>query len=327
MTVPGGSPLLISMTDSPDGQVNDIYVSYNRLPTTYQADFKSLGAGANPTLGVPATVGGTYYVLVHNRSGAPGTFNLSATLPGLTLLQAAPQTFGNAGQATLTVDGLGLKPDTVFSLVGPSGTITAATTRTVSSALAYVTFNLTGVLAGSYDLHAANADSTTDVLPGAVTVINGNGGLVVATVVGSSPVRAGRTGVFYVQYANVGKNDALAPLLTVTSPQLIPMSLDPAQIPTAVSLQVLGINQATSSAVLSPGAAFRVPVYYRAPASGTFEFEVVVTNSTETTALDEDSWQDILRGITADVKGAANWPVVEAQLYRCDCATRAGKLR
>jgi uncharacterized repeat protein (TIGR01451 family) len=313
-----GSSLLLAVTGSPASEVNAVYVRFDSLPTTYQSDFQtSATAGPDPALAVPALQAGTYYILVHNQSGDPGAFTLTASLPNLTLLQVSPGTAGNVGQATLTVAGLNLKPDTAYTLVGPGGTVLATTTLSTSSALAYVTFDLTGVAAGPYELDARNVDGTATTLPGAVQVTASGGPDLVVTLTGDSPVRVGRMSVFYVEYSNIGTDDAPAPLLTLSGPQKDLMSLDPTQVPSAMNLQLLGISQSGAAGVLRPGAQFRFPVYFRPTDYGDFTFTVHYADASDTAdPLTPVFWQGILAGISPSITGAANWPAVYAQLQQ-----------
>jgi hypothetical protein len=324
ITVPDDGSLLVALTDSPASESNAIYVSYGRLPTIYQSDFQtSRSAGPDPRLAVPITLGGTYYVLIHNLSGVPGMFHVTASLEGLTLLDVSPQKVGNAGQATLTVNGLDLAPETRYSLVGPGGTIPAMTTLDASSSQAFVTFDLTGKATGTYTLHAMNSNGATTTLTDTILVTPGGGPNVIARILLDDPLRADKSAVFYVQYENVGNNDALAPLLTLTSPSLTPMSLDPTPTPSALNLQVLGLNLGGAITTLPPGATFQFPVYLRPSVGGKFEFDVYVTSALDTVdVLDADAWQEgILPAIPSEVRSADNWPAVETQLRQMIGAT------
>jgi hypothetical protein len=313
LSAAAGSSFLLAMTGSPASETNAIYVSFNSLPTTYHADFQSSLTGPNPTLAVPAALGGNYYILVHHQSGSPGSFTLVASLSGLTLLELSPATVGNAGAATLTVNGLDLGPDTSFTLSGTGGTIAGTTSFDSSSTLADVTFDLLEVAAGAYDLKASNPDGTTVTLSGAVQVTAGGGPDVVATLVGDNPARVGRSGVLYVQYANMGNDDAGAPLITLLSDPGIPIGLDASQPPADAELQVLGINLNGPAGVLPPGATFRFPVYFTVGLSGPFEFGLDLAGASDNQAID---WDAIVPKISADVTGAANWPAVFAQLQQ-----------
>jgi hypothetical protein len=316
ITVPAGTPLYIAVTGSPASENNAIYVSLANLPTPYQAEFQtSSSAGADPTLAVPTTIGGTYYVLVENVSGTPGAFSITASQPGLMLTTASPATVGNAGQATLTVTGLDLQSSTTYTLIGPGGSIPAAATSDDNSNLAYVTFNLTGVTPGSYDLQAANADGTTK-LTGAVQVTAGGGANVVATPLADGLVRAGRTSVLTVQYANLGDDDAPAPLLSITSPLDIPMTLDSGETPQALSLQALALNQNGPPNVLPPGAKGQFSVYFLPSAAGSYDFNVSVSDTTDTEAFTGDDWQNVLSSVPSDITSVANWPAIYAALQQ-----------
>jgi hypothetical protein len=311
LSAAAGSSFSLAMAGSPTSQNNAIYVSFNSLPTTYDAEFQSTLTQADPTLAVPATLGGNYYVLVHNLSGRTGSFSLTASTAGLTLLQASPSTVGNAGQATLSVSGLDLGPGTTFTLNGPSGSITGTTSPESGSTLAYVTFNLSGVAAGTYGLKAVSSDGTTSTLGGAVQVTAGGGPDLVATLIGDTTVRVGRSSVFYFQYANIGDDDAGAPLITLTSPAGVTMGLDASEPPAEVLLQFLGINQNGPEGVLPPGASFQIPVYFTVDVSDPFMIGSEVAGTSDSQTLD---WQAVEPEISPAVTGAANWTAVYAQL-------------
>lgn len=314
VTVAAGTSLLVAVSNSLASETNAIYARLDSLPTTYQFDVQSPApAGPNPSLVLPLTQAGTYYVLVHNRAGDPGAFTITASRPGLTLLHTAPGTVGNAGQATFAVDGLDLGPDTAYTLAGPGGMLAAVATEPGDAARAFVTFDLTGAAPGAYDLRAARAGGVTATLAGAVQVAAGGGANVVASVLGNTPVRLGRTSVFYLQYANLGTNDAPAPLLTLRSPSQTLMGLDPNQAPSAMSLEVLGVSQTGPAGVLRPGASFQVPIYYRPTTVGSFSFNVQVNDSADINPLDG---RVILALVPASVQNAANWPAVYAQLQQ-----------
>ncbi len=325
ITVSAGSSLLVSLSDSPGTEQNAIYVSVGAVPTPYNAEYEtSSAAGADPSLAVPTTEAGTYYVLVQNQSGTPGAFNVTASTPGLSLVQASPNAVGNAGRATLTIHGLDLGGDTTYTLVGPGGTVAAAAVDRVDSSLAYVTFNFTDVPPGAYQLDAENGDGSSANLPAAVQVTPGGGADVVAKLVSDSPVRVNRMSVFYVDYTNVGNNDAPAPLLTISSPDYIPMTLDSTDTsPSALSLKVLAVNQNGPAAVLPPGATFQFAVYFRPTAAGGFTFNVAVTSASDRTdAFAAEGWQDnVLAAVPSDVTAAASWPAVDAQLQQMVGAT------
>ena len=308
-----GSSIVLALSGGAAAATNGIYVSFNSLPTTYEADDQSPLTGPNPTLAVTAAVSGTYYILVHNQSGSPGAFNLSASLSGLMLLSSAPVTVGNAGQATLSIKGLDLEPGTVFTLTGTSSPITGTTSPLSSATLAYVTFDLSGVAPGTYGLNAENPDGSTAALGGAVVVTAGGGPDVVATLIGDGFVRSDRTAVMYLQYANFGDDDAGAPLITLSSTAGVTIGLDTNGTPTDAVLQLLGINQNGPAGILPPGASFQIPIDVNADISGTFMIGVDAASTTDTQAL---AWTAIEPEISADVTAASNWPAVYAQLQQ-----------
>jgi hypothetical protein len=311
-----GTSLLLAVSGSPATQMNAIYDRFDSLPTTYQSDFQS-SMSADPTLAIPAVQAGTYYIIVHNQSGALGSFDITASVATLTLLQASPNTAGNSGPTTLSVAGLNLQPNTSYSLIGPGGTVPATAATNVNSAQAYVTFNLTGTTPGSYNLQATNSDNTTSTLDGAVQVVGSGGPHIVATLIGESPVRVGRESVFYVQYTNTGNEDGSAPLLTLTSATHNLMGMDPNQAPSAMNLQILGISQIGAAGVLRPGQQFQIPVYFIPTQSGAFSFTVSLDTVTDTSdSLNQVFWNAIKAEVPASITAAADWPAVYAQLQQ-----------
>ncbi len=132
---------------------------------------------------------------------------------------------------------------------------------------------------------------------------------ITTTLVAESTVRVGRMSVFYVQYANVGDDDAPAPLLTLSSPLDVPMTLDSTETPQALSLEVLAVNPNGPLAVLSPGAKGRFAVYFMPSAQGPFTFEVRATDPSDASLLTAEDLQDnVLSAIPANDESAANGP-------------------
>lgn len=309
-----GATLLLSLTGSPAGASNRLFVRFGDPATTGQFDAVSpLGGGANPRLVVPVTRTGTYYVLVHSEAGPAGPFQLTASRPGSLLLQSSPGSVGNAGRATLQVDGVDLPPDATYTLEGPGGTRTAVAVRHVSPALAYATFDLVGLMPGSYLLRATTATGST-TLADAVQVTAGKGAHVVTSVIGPVTVRGDRDYQFIVEYANDGDADAPAPLLVVHSPTNTWMGLSPDDVMSGRNVQFLAVAQDGPAGVLRPGARYRVPVHFHTPPAGVeYEFELQVT---DTTTADPVDWQQVREWLDEDVTALPEFPAVRARLQQ-----------
>jgi hypothetical protein len=309
-----GSSMILAVSGAPDSEVNAVYATFDSLPSMSRSDFgSSASTVANPSLAVPFTQSGTYYILVHNVTGDPGNFNITASLSGLRLQGASPATVGNAGMVTLAVNALGLDPSATYALSGPGGTITALASEYQNAALAYVTFDMTAVQAGTYDLSIMLHDGTSATLPGGIQVTSGGGADVVASLIGNSPVRLGRTSMIYVRYANTGTNDAPAPLLRLTTKSAILMGLTPNVTLQATSLEFLAISQAGPANILRPGTSFQVPVYFVPTGGGGYTLTLGVNDTSDTDTLD---WNDVLGAVSPDVSGAVNWPTVYAELQQ-----------
>src|SRR5207253_3148084 len=112
---------------------------------------------------------------------------------------------------TTVLVGAGFPPDAVVSLVGAGIERTASRVYFKDSTTLFVTFNLTGLTPGKYDVHAVDRNRVAN-LPGAFTVNTGAPGRLVVGIVSPRAIRPGREDVLTVSYYNSGEADIPAPL-------------------------------------------------------------------------------------------------------------------
>ena len=158
VTVPAGGSLTVSLTSSAPAGALALYVSSGSLPTPFNSQEASAAPNqANQTVIVPQVlIAGTYFILAHSVSGAAATagFTLTATQgTALTVLASnTPYTGGNAGNATIEIDGANFTPTTTASLTLGGTSINATAIDFVSASQIFATFNLTGAATGSYSV-------------------------------------------------------------------------------------------------------------------------------------------------------------------------------
>ena len=124
------------------------------------------------------------------------------------------------GTATIEIDGSKFDNNTTFQLLGPNSTVVNdQTVYLQDSSTAFVTFNLTGMPLGTYDVQATQADGTHDRAgPGAHAWLppRRRQREYLPLVSGRACCPTARA-LVTVNYINEGNTDVLAPLLQLTA--------------------------------------------------------------------------------------------------------------
>ena len=261
VTVPVGGSLQVSIASAATSGAVALYVSQGSLPTPF--NFQESAAVTNQpdqTATVPQVLtAGTYYILAHSISGNAATagFTITATQTGV-LSVATPATSltgGNAGNATVEIDGTNFAPGITASLTLGGTTISSSAIDFVSASQIFGTFNLNGAVPGGYTLAVQQgAQSATVPTPFEVTAAAAAPTPLVITLSTPQFVRSGRTGTIVVTYTNNTANDIVAPLLTITSTNaavLFSTPDDPNDF--TQSAQVLGIASSGPAGILRAG--------------------------------------------------------------------------
>jgi RHS repeat-associated protein len=259
VTVPVGGSLQVSIASAATSGAVGLYVSQGSLPTPF--NFQESAAVANQpdqTATVPQVLtAGTYYILAHSISGNAATagFTITATQTGvLSVATPATLTGGNAGNATVEIDGTNFAPGITASLTHGGTTISSSAIDFVSASQIFATFNLNGAAPGGYTLAVQQgAQSATVLAPFEVTAAAAPTPLVITL---STPqfIRSGRTGTIVVTYTNNTANDIVAPLLTITSTNAaVLLSTPDNPNDFTQSAQVLGIASSGPAGILRAG--------------------------------------------------------------------------
>jgi len=158
----------------------------------------------------PVTSNALQAVYANGDPGPDGYDVFFSILGSATVGAISPSTAGNAGDATITINGAGFQTGSTCSLVMGSATIAAASATVAANGNSIVcTFALTGAAPGSYNVVVSIPNLNPVVEQGAFTVTAGAGPNVWLSVVGRPAVRFNTPSTFMISYGNSGDADAL----------------------------------------------------------------------------------------------------------------------
>ena len=287
VNVPEGQHLSIRFDDLNDAGHNELYIRYGGLPSRSLYDYRyGSNLGADQQLIVPETRSGTYYVLIYAESvpDVPSGFTLAAMMKDFTLESISPNRGGNSGRVSSYITGSLLSTDLIAQLVNDEGAaIEAILSTLVDCSKMFVTFDLSGLAPGRYDLVVEKPGGKTAKLDDAFEVIAARGPEVWLDLAMPVAVRAGGNGVFWIHYGNSGDADAPAPLIELILPADSSASMTPEGWQSENMMQIAGIVPGNPTGVLPPGSEVKVPIYFTAPSpSGHYIFTARLFDRTNT---------------------------------------------
>ncbi len=255
--------LQVSFTTGTSTAFNELYVSFGTMPTRTAYEFAFPSAGADQQITVPTTQAGFYYILAYGSSvpSSGENYTITASLIPFAITGISPTQVGT-GQATIEINGSKFDNGTTFKLLGPAGTIDEQSVDLQDSSTAFVTFNLSGMPTGSYDVQATQSDGSTIVLLQGLDVVPAASADVQVYLSAPNAVLVGAQGGISITYVNDGNTDALAPLMELTAeyaalPEAVLVGAGPAEqvgpIFAAAPLWFLGISSSGPAGVLRPG--------------------------------------------------------------------------
>ncbi len=291
--VTAGQTLKVNLTSQAATSSNELYVSFGSIPTRGHYDLRFSSPAANQQIAIPSTQAGTYYVFVYGAAvpSGPEQFALTAAIVPFSITGVNPATVGNAGKATIEIDGARFDRATTFQLVGPGGVVVpASASYTQDSATAFITFDLTGKPLGSYQAVAITSTGTQTHLDGALTVTQGVGGHLKTNVALPSVTLVGRISSFTVNYANTGDSDIPAPLLTIYSPTDTAMGFTPDAVFSGETQPFLGVSPSGPAGILRPGESASLTLYFQSPAhvGDPYNIQLQIVTTDDTQPIDPD---------------------------------------
>ena len=221
ITVPAGGSLTVALQSAASSGGAGLYIGQGTLPTAYNYQEASTSDNQpDPTAVVPVVLTpGTYYILAQSVSGAAATASYSITATqtaAVSVSSISPYTGGNAGNATIEIDGANFAPSATATLALDGTTIDDSAMDFVNASQMFATFNLAGAAVGNYTLTVQQGAQTATATH-AFQVIAANPNTLNIVLVTPQYVRSGRTGTIIITYTNETQNDIIAPLLDVSS--------------------------------------------------------------------------------------------------------------
>lgn len=316
--VAAGETIRLSFDGAGDGiNANELYVRQGSMPTRGQYDFAAReGFVTDPSLTIPTTQPGTYYVLAYGQSvsGSPA-YTIRAEIIPFSITEVNATEVGNTGNVTLRIEGAKFGDNTEFSLVAADGTVvTAHEVYLDNSSEAYATFSLFGAAVGSYDVRAEQIlvqgdgtrlvqDTTTRV--DAITVSEGLEAAVYMTIAGPTDVMVNRTAIFTLNYVNEGGADSDVPLMVVESFSATPMGLTASDVHTT-PLYIMAASFDGPMDTLRPGARYSVPIVFKTGSQdGSLDIRVGRILTTDTRLITD--WSAIEAGARPSDADDAEW--------------------
>ncbi len=327
--VPAGETLLFHFDAANNSSVNQLFVSYGKVPTRSNFDYRSDATGdADQDLIVPATQAGTYYILAYGVAGeslSSNDFGLTASLIPFGVRSVDPGSVGNAGASTLALTGARFDSGTTFHLIAPGGAVLLPTRVVlVDASHAYATFDFTGKPVGAYSVQAIAGDGSTATLAAGLNVTVGLGANVVASIHGPQNVLIGHNAPFFIDYTNTGDADASVPFFIIQNVHGTPLvfgldglnpDADDEPNNTSTSLQLLAASNGALGGTLRPGEHRQIPFYYFVKDSTPIEFDLLTVTADDTRALDYGLIEKIIRDNDLVPDSVANSPSAFATVF------------
>ncbi|MBX3265900.1 MAG: PD40 domain-containing protein [Acidobacteria bacterium] len=234
LNTPADEVMLINL-DGETGSSNELYTRYGSMVSRANYELQGFRSGEPDQENVVSnTQAGSYFTMIRGdvvpgsfaeqlREGnkaaaekkeqgsnlAPQNVTLRAELLPFTIRRVSPESAGNAGIASLQVDGAKFDANASLKLVGSGGLeITPAQMAAGPTRIAAI-FDLTGKPAGSYDVVVTNPNSQSTTLEDGFEIVEGGGYSLRVSIVPPTATRGGITKRVTVSVANDGSNDAL----------------------------------------------------------------------------------------------------------------------
>ncbi len=249
---PGENETVLVSLNGQSGNNNSLFTNFLTAASLADYDYQDSGLDAEDQENlIPNTAPGPYYSLATHElisnnvapefekqpveikdgrmeSGIIQTqdITVTATILPFTVRSVAPQRAGNAGMATLVVNGAKFQPGATVELVRGGTTITPFKSAVGNTRIAAI-FDLKDKAPGQYDVRVTNPDSQVTVLSNGFEIVQGGGHQLRESVNGPGFLRWGASNVRYtVTAANDGLNDAFMVPLLIHLPRNYPYRLD-----------------------------------------------------------------------------------------------------
>lgn len=257
---------------------NGLYISHRTVPSMSQFDFSaSMPYEKELEILIPSLEQGDYYLLARGsaQDGQPQNITLSASIINFEILHVDADHGSNTGSLTTQV--IGAKFDSImdFRLVQGGDYMPAEKVFFSNSTESFVTFNLTDLQAGLYDMEAELPGGVITIKDGAFTVEEGLPAELSVNIIAPSSVRSGNTFTVNIEYGNIGTTDLNVSGLLVVSNNGHPIGLTSEDL--GKGLKELNFSTAEANGnpdVLRPGLRATKTIFVRANSTATISLQV-----------------------------------------------------
>ncbi|MEL7419880.1 MAG: CARDB domain-containing protein, partial [Cyanobacteria bacterium J06555_3] len=242
--VPSGETLQFVLDSLSNDAVNELYVSYGKMPTRADFDFGFEDVTADQDIVVPLSQEGTYYILARGQYVPEVTQNyfLAVNTIDFGITDVETTVGDNGGTITFAIEGAKFNADLTAALENSVGEVIESTNIWYEdSTKVFATFDLKGAATGDYNLKVAQPSVEADFVENEAgefvpvligTTLEGtleNGFEVIAaqsddllvTIDSTARVSPGQYFDVVLNYANNGTHDLEAPLLHLQANQNI----------------------------------------------------------------------------------------------------------
>jgi parallel beta-helix repeat protein len=269
--------LLVTLKGDTISGVNDLYISYDRLPDRSDYDFNSKVASyGNQEVIIPTLKKGNYYLLVYGNvtPGEQQNITLRAEKINFQIRTVDANKGGNLGTVTTQLYGAKFTSGMKVLLVNPEYSVTAESLIFIDATKVFVSFGLRNAPLGFYDVMAINSAGDTALLKNGFEAEQNSPFGLVTSVKSPAAMVAGSKATIAVQFANEGNIDLAIPKFKLISINGLPIALmkkDLDKNQKVVEFELHEVNGPQN--VLRPGAVNSLYIWVYATIGGRCEFK------------------------------------------------------
>ncbi len=296
-----GDSVVITLDGHASGGANELYVSFEAVPTRLHYDHKVALGGQDLELGVPGVAGGgTFYVLVYaDQIDAPTPYEITVEAAEVILTEISPPRHGNVTPGTLTLTGLGFDENTSVAFVDTDGREWFPTAVHVHSpTVLTVDLDLPNWPADVYDVRISQPGGEGDELIDALTIVEGGLSHLETNLIVPGRIRPGGNITVWVEYQNTGEGPMPSPLLELQSSNGGRFMMDLGlTVDVTDRVQFLATGSGATPGILQPGDSGRIPVYFLNTTrwSDSVTFTLGTLTAADTTSIDWITLADEMR--------------------------------
>jgi len=271
----GSESINVILTCADAESVNELYVSYNKIPTAHDYDYKfTEPMSADHSVVIPVAQKGEYYIYIKNVSAdSTGTdFDLTVESVDYGLLDVYPKE-ADKGKVTVKMTGSLLEPNLTAALSMGKIRVQADEIYYFDSSNVYATFDLTYVPNGTYALEV-DCSGKLSILEDCFTVDDTlqRGELNISMNVPSSYL-LNSVGSATLRYKNIGYTDIAAPILVIDAEGVMFRKSDETEFSSG-PMVLYAFNNDGPAGILTPGSEFAYNFAFKATKTGDISYNI-----------------------------------------------------